>query len=1090
MKRFLLLVSLLAGAFVNVYSQCKDCHDGGHFGSTHSLASNRHFDGKKLPPDSSGGLAQSFVMQNVCGLNWEQTSVEVTTRYPPTQGVGLPATVPLTFSACSVDSVVKAFLYFNGSYFTSYAANPASVSITNPAAIVSNYSADSIGIGPPKCWSEVGTIAYRVDVTSCINGGGNYSVNITGTGMTDQAIDGITFVIIYIDKSAAYSGSISLWDGLYTNSSGQSKTQTFTGFNVCNATPTGQAFSILADMQNNISTTNTETYNGSTSTFPNLFYNFCTVTTSLTAGQTSSTYSVYTNDFDDCYSWVLSGLYWQNTNCQTCVPTVLATNTVTIVPPRDTICQGDSVQLTASGDSSYIWAPATGLSCTSCANPMASPNATTTYSVTGFIGCTIGEDTVQVVVSPKGTLTVTPTTTLVCPNTPVQLNASGGVNYVWTPANSLSCNTCSNPISTASVSTTYTVVSGTSGCKDSATVTINRGAPVPTVIPSTSTICYGASETLTASGDSTYFWSPSSSVSCNYCSAPLASPTVTTTYTIVGIAPGGCTDSTYATITVIPTPTVSVTPFDTSICRGSSILMNATGAANFHWNPSTGLTCNTCPNPTANPTVTTTYTLIGATSGCKDTIMDTIFVLTTPVGSINAIPDSVCQGDSVLLIGGGGGKYLWSNNKTTDSIYVEPSSSVTYTLIVSNIACADTTQKSLFITPRITAAASIIDSVICPFDTSYLAVVSSGGPASYKWSTSSTSSAIMVTPGTTTTYTVTAYGKCDSITFTKTVTVIPLPKPVITATSTVCYGSKDTLSVSSVTNPTKYLWSNGKTTTTITTGDIKGDSTIYVTATNSLGCAVKDSFKVDDKLYPSGTLIYPLPCLNYPTTITARATGPGPFTYKWSTGGTYDTINIILTDTTTYTVTISNGCPIVKSITVVPDSPTLFACCNTNIIIGNDTTITASGASKYSWLPTTGLNCDTCSTVVATPTVTTTYTVTGTDAAGCTVERVVTITVETPCFNFDVPNVFTPNDGGPYGFNKMFYIKTENLSGWAITIYDRWGKEVFKTSNPLDYWTGTTESGGNAPDGVYYYIINATCQENTYKKDGFLQLIR
>jgi gliding motility-associated-like protein len=175
---------------------------------------------------------------------------------------------------------------------------------------------------------------------------------------------------------------------------------------------------------------------------------------------------------------------------------------------------------------------------------------------------------------------------------------------------------------------------------------------------------------------------------------------------------------------------------------------------------------------------------------------------------------------------------------------------------------------------------------------------------------------------------------------------------------------------------------------------------------------------------------------------------------------------------------------------VIPDAPTMFACCNTTIIIGNDTTITASGVNTYSWTPTTGLNCDTCSTVIATPTVTTTYTVTGTDAQGCTVERVVTITVETPCFNFTVPNVFTPNDGGTLGLNKVFYIKTENLTNWAITIYDRWGKEMFKTSNPLDYWVGTTEGGGNAPDGVYYYIISATCQNNTYKKDGFVQLIR
>ncbi len=86
--------------------------------------------------------------------------------------------------------------------------------------------------------------------------------------------------------------------------------------------------------------------------------------------------------------------------------------------------------------------------------------------------------------------------------------------------------------------------------------------------------------------------------------------------------------------------------------------------------------------------------------------------------------------------------------------------------------------------------------------------------------------------------------------------------------------------------------------------------------------------------------------------------------------------------------------------------------------------------------------------------------------------------------------MITPNEPGPNGVNNEFYIKTENITGWSNVIYDRWGKEMFKTNNPNVYWQGTTESGANAPDGVYYYIISGTCQNTTYKKDGFLQLIR
>ncbi len=1089
MKKITLLF-ILSIAIIRVHAQCATCHDGKNDGIKGSRINSNYKTGKALPPDSSGGLAQSYVLQNVCGLNWEQTSVKVTTRYPTPPGTGIPATVPLTLSACSVDSVVKAFLYFNGSYQTAYAANPASVTITNPTAGVFNYSADSIGTAGPKCWNETGTIAYRVDVTSCISGGGNYTIDLSGTGITAWAIDGITFVVIYVDKSASYSGSIVLYDGLFTTN-GPGHGQHFSGFDVCNSTPTGQAFCILADMQDNVSPTNTETYNGSTGIFPNSFYNFCTVTTPLTAGQTTTYDSVYTNDGGDCYSWVLAGLYWQNTNCQTCTPTVIATNTVGISPPKDTICQGDSVQLTAFGDSSYIWAPATGLSCTNCPNPKASPNATTTYTVVGYIGCTIGKDTVQVVVNPKGTLSVSPSSAQICPGGHVQLTATGGINYVWRPALSLSCNTCPNPIASPTVTTTYTVVSGTSGCSDSTTVTITVGAPVPFVSTSAPTICEGASTTLFASDDSAYIWSPSSSLSCSICPSPTATPTATTTYTVVGIAPGGCTDSTTITITVTATPTLSIVPMNPVICNGGSVILTASGATNYRWTPTATLSCNTCANPTASPTVTTTYTLIGGTSGCRDTLTDTVYVGSTVAATIKAVPDSVCAGDTVLLIGSGGGKYTWSTGQTNDSIKVVPAITKTYTLIVSNNSCADTLSSTVNVLAKTTASIKAVNDTVCPHGITSITITPSAGQVTYKWSNGATTSSINVSDTITTTYTATVYGRCDTVKLTKEVVVIPLANPVIKGTAWKCFGAKDTLTVS---GGTTFVWSNGSTKTSYFTGPINADSTITLVAFNALGCPDTTHFTITERTKPS---IKPIPpavsCGGSPVTLTANATGTGPYTYLWEPGGaTSSSITVNDTIKTTYTVIVSNGCPSSVQTTISPDQPSLSACCDKIILIGNDTTIIASGKGikTYLWSPSGSLNCDTCSTVIATPTVTTTYTVIGTDSLGCQSERLVTITVDIPCFSFTVPNVFTPNNKGSLGLDDVFYIKTTNLDAWNILIFDRWGKEMFKSTDPNSYWTGTTEGGGNAPDGVYYYIINATCQGTNYKKDGFLQLIR
>jgi gliding motility-associated-like protein len=292
------------------------------------------------------------------------------------------------------------------------------------------------------------------------------------------------------------------------------------------------------------------------------------------------------------------------------------------------------------------------------------------------------------------------------------------------------------------------------------------------------------------------------------------------------------------------------------------------------------------------------------------------------------------------------------------------------------------------------------------------------------------------------------------------------------------------------------VWGNGSTKSSYYTGDINADSTITVTAYNSLGCEKDTSFLITVRTLTVTVGPPVLACPGQPVLLTATAIGTGPYTYLWTPGGkTTDTITVSPDTITNYVVTVSNGCKTSKTITVTPDYPSLFACCSTTIVVGGDTIITASGANiiSYQWIPATGLNCDTCKTVTATPTVTTTYTVIGTDNLGCQTERIVTITVETPCFNFVVPNVFTPDFSGtgPMGtFDKLFYIKTENLSAWSIVIYDRWGKEMFKSTNPIQYWDGNTEGGSKASDGVYYYIISATCQGNTYKKDGFVQLIR
>ncbi len=264
--------------------------------------------------------------------------------------------------------------------------------------------------------------------------------------------------------------------------------------------------------------------------------------------------------------------------------------------------------------------------------------------------------------------------------------------------------------------------------------------------------------------------------------------------------------------------------------------------------------------------------------------------------------------------------------------------------------------------------------------------------------------------------------------------------------------------------------------------------TYTITTTDAGGCSATTKITISISPLKIKTAIT-APCdsdANGIATVTPIS-GTGPYTYLWSNGNTTQKDTALSQGNYTCTVTDSAGCKSIISIKI-PSSPSYSCCYDTTIIQGDTARLISQSGTKYSWTPNSDLNCDTCKKVIATPTVTTTYTETFTTSNGCAYSQIFTvIVVEQSCLNFKVPNVFTPNGDG---INETFEIDTKGLTNWSVEIYDRWGKEMFKTTNLGVFWTGQTEDGSKAPDGVYYYIVNATCQSTTYKKDGFLQLIR
>jgi PKD repeat protein len=144
-----------------------------------------------------------------------------------------------------------------------------------------------------------------------------------------------------------------------------------------------------------------------------------------------------------------------------------------------------------------------------------------------------------------------------------------------------------------------------------------------TISASSTAICIGKSDTLTASGGSTYTWFPGGSTG----NTLYVSPTVTTTYTVNAVDTSGCTSSSTITITVNPLPNVTSSAQNPSVCEGNGTVLTGFGASTYKWQPGnyTGSVFN------VTPSATTTYTVTGTNSnGCTKTSTVSVTVKPAP----------------------------------------------------------------------------------------------------------------------------------------------------------------------------------------------------------------------------------------------------------------------------------------------------------------------------------------------------------------------------------------------------------------------------------------------------------------------------
>jgi hypothetical protein len=209
------------------------------------------------------------------------------------------------------------------------------------------------------------------------------------------------------------------------------------------------------------------------------------------------------------------------------------------------------------------------------------------------------------------------------------------------------------------------------------------------LVPSSYEMCAGSSVTITASGALSYSWTPSSTLSSPGGSSVTATPSQSTVYRLEAQMPSGCTAYTSVIVSVNPNPDVVIIASATTICKGASVSLGASGASTYDWSPSAGLSSTSGSNVTGTPQNHTTYTVLGTDiHGCSSQKDVTITVNPLPVVTVTASL-TICEGASTLLTAGGANSYQWApanslSSSAGTSVTATPTNQTTYTVEGTN----------------------------------------------------------------------------------------------------------------------------------------------------------------------------------------------------------------------------------------------------------------------------------------------------------------------------------------------------------------------------------------------------------------------
>jgi gliding motility-associated-like protein len=601
-----------------------------------------------------------------------------------------------------------------------------------------------------------------------------------------------------------------------------------------------------------------------------------------------------------------------------------------------------------------------------------------------------------------------------------------------------------------------------------------------------------------------YVWSPTAGLSDSTIKNPLASPlTPTTYYVTVTDTLGGCfdMDSVYVSVgnDFIPIATV-----DTSICIFNGIaediqLQASPDSLNYtySWSNATTLDNSTISNPIASPTITTDYIVtITNSTGCtkEDTATITVFNTTLPLliqGDTN-----YCFGDSALLFIGNYDSYAWNNTidtsiiiSTVDTAYLTAGNYIVTVSASSCTATSDTiTVNEVFITPPV-----LTDTSFCAGGSVDVNV----GPGYdlYLWSPTPNSGGATAIANITVgdSYFVTVDSlDCSAISNTILVSEIVAPSPDILGNIIYCDDEGTMLSVNPV--YTSYTWSPGSSLSdTITAYTIGNNPTTITLTVDSNGCSGSTTVIVTNTILDPQIFIDATVCPD--SVANVNFTG-GPFdSFSWSNGSSVNpttagpgsislTVEIGNCSSTITETVLSYPSPVANfsiapATSGMPNTETLFVdgSTPTGFISSWDWNFDATGVgSNYSqgigsgpfpWVYDQQGN----------------YTITlmVIDNNGCPSTTSQDYLIVS---NIVVANVITPNGDGMNDF-LVFENLDISVASNQVSIFNRWGNEVFSQPDYQNDWNGDGLSVG-----TYFYILQVNFESGTETFKGSLNILR